>query len=138
MTGTEPETTGPETVDPEAEFQQLCAELLRNTRLRRHRAAVQAMVEERSVLSVPAVQRALIVDSRKGRAARFEGLSGLQYGLGLDEQQRAFLHLVLSMVGIGITTLASVEDLDDHRLPIILRGILRLAGNEDLAVGRRL
>ncbi|MER6709927.1 MULTISPECIES: hypothetical protein [unclassified Streptomyces] len=138
MTGTETEIPAPETVDPEAEYQQLCAELLRNTRFRRHRAAVQALVEERSVLSVPAVQRALIVDSRKGRAARFEGLSGLQYGLGLDEQQRAFLHLVLSMVGIGITTLASVEDLDDRRLPIVLRAILRLAGNDTIAVGTRL
>ncbi|MER8226027.1 hypothetical protein ABTZ58_36965 [Streptomyces sp. NPDC094143] len=138
MTGTETETLAPETVDPDAEYEQLCTELLRNTRFRRHRAAVQAMVEERTVLSVPAVQRALIVDSRKGRAACFEGLSGLQYGLGLDEQQRAFLHLVLSMVGIGITTLASAEDLDDRRLPIIVRAILRLAGNEDLAVGRRL
>ncbi|MEU0197337.1 MULTISPECIES: hypothetical protein [unclassified Streptomyces] len=138
MTGTETEIPAPETCDPEAEYQQLGAELLRNTRFRRHRAAVQALVEERSVLSVPAVQRALIVDSRKGRAARFEGLSGLQYGLGLDEQQRAFLHLVLSMVGIGITTLASVEDLDDRRLPIILRAVLRLAGNDTIAVGTRL
>ncbi|CAL9308358.1 hypothetical protein [Streptomyces sp. SudanB52_2052] len=42
------------------------------------------------------------------------------------------------MVGIGITTLASVEDLDDRRLPIMLRAILRLAGNDDIAVGRRL
>ncbi|MFE6194137.1 hypothetical protein [Streptomyces sp. NPDC057838] len=138
MTSAETETLVPEAVDPEAEYEQLGAELLRNTVNRRQRAAVQALVEERSVLSVPAVQRALIVDTRKGRAAHFEGLSGLQYGLGLDEQQRAFLHLVLSMVSIGITTLASVEDLDDRRLPIILRAILRLAGNEDLAVGRRL
>ncbi|MER7402299.1 hypothetical protein ABT373_07305 [Streptomyces sp. NPDC000070] len=42
------------------------------------------------------------------------------------------------MVGIGITTLASVEDLDDRRLPIILRAILRLAGHETIAVGTRL
>ncbi|MFI0139636.1 hypothetical protein [Streptomyces luteogriseus] len=138
MTSTETETTVPETADPEAEYEQLSAELLRNTRIRRHRAAVQALVEERTILSLPAVQRALIVDSRKGRAAQLTELSGRQYALGLDEGQRKFLGLVLSMVGIGITTLASVEDLDDRRLPIILRAILRLAGNEDIAVGRRL
>ena len=138
MTDTEAETAVPEAADPEAEYQQLSTELLRNTKIRRHRAAVQALVEERTILSLPAVQRALIVDSRKGRAAQLTELSGRQYTLGLDEGQRCFLALILSMVGIGVTTLASVEDLDDRRLPIILRAILRLAGNEDIAVGRRL
>ncbi|MFD5227408.1 hypothetical protein ACFWJ5_02475 [Streptomyces qaidamensis] len=138
MTGTEAEPAVPETPDPEAEYQQLSKELLRNTRIRRHRAAVQALVEERTLLSLPAVQRALIVDSRKGRAAQLSALSGAQYALGLDEGQRTFLGLVLSMVGIGTATLASVEDLDDRRLPIILRAILRLAGNDTIAVGTRL
>ncbi|WP_435596017.1 hypothetical protein [Streptomyces albogriseolus] len=138
MTSSEPETAAAEVPDPEAEYEQLCTELLRNTRHRRHRAAVQALVEERTVLSVPAVQRILVVDSRKGRAADFPQLSGLLYGLGLDEGQRSFLSLVMSMVGLGITTLASMEDLDDRRLPIMLRAILRMAGNEDLAVGGRL
>lgn len=119
------------------ELQALGEDLLRNANSR-HQMAVQALIEERTILSVPAVQHALVVDTRKGRAPRFEGLSGLQYGLGLDEQQRTFLDLVLSMVGMGITTLASVEDLDDRRLPIILRAILRLAGNETIAVGTRL
>ncbi|MFF7485660.1 hypothetical protein ACFZBC_09190 [Streptomyces luteogriseus] len=138
MSSTETETAAPEAPDPEAEYQQLSTELLRNTRIPRHRAAVQALIEERTILSLPAVQRALIVDSSKGRAAQLTELAGLQYALGLDEGQRRFLGLVLSMVGIGITTLSAVEDLDDRRLPIILRAILRLAGNEDIAVGRRL
>lgn len=138
MTNTEPETALPEAPDPEAEYQQLSTELLRNTKIPSHRAAVQALIEERTILSLPAVQRALIVDSRKGRAAQLPELSGLQYALGLDEGQRTFLGLVLSLVGLGVATLASVEDLDDRRLPIILRAILRLAGNEDIAVGRRL
>ena len=138
MTSIEPETAAAETPGPEAEYEQLCTELLRNTRNRRHRAAVQALVEERTVLSRPAVQRMLLVDSRKGRYADFPALSGLLYGLGLDEGQRCFLSLVMSMVGLGITTLASMEDLDDRRLPIMVRAILHLAGNTDLAVGRRL
>ncbi|GAA2218867.1 hypothetical protein [Streptomyces indiaensis] len=138
MNQTETETPVPDEVDPEAEYEQLSQELLHNTLNRRHRAAVQALVEERTILSRPAVQRVLIVDSRKGRAANFPQLSGLLYGLGLDEGQRTFLALVMSMVGLGVTTLASMEDLDDRRLPIMLRAILRMAGNEDLAVGRRL
>jgi hypothetical protein len=138
MTNTEAETAVPEAPDPETEYRQLSKELLRNTKIRRHRAAVQALTEERTILSLPAVQRALIVDSRKGRAAQLSALAGAQYALGLDEGQRTFLGLVLSMVGIGTATLASVEDLDDRRLPIILRAILHLAGNEDIAVGRRL
>ncbi|MFI6852615.1 hypothetical protein [Streptomyces sp. NPDC050416] len=135
MTTTETETTTPDAAD---EFQRLCGQLVRTARSSRDRAAVQALVEERTVLEVQAVQYALIVCTDEGAWARFEALSGCQYTSGLDEQQRSFLGLVLSMVGIGITTLASVEDLDDRRLPIILRAILRLAGNETIAVGTRL
>ncbi|MEU0198438.1 MULTISPECIES: hypothetical protein [unclassified Streptomyces] len=135
MTATEPESGGP---TEEAEFQALGERLLRTAKSSRTQAAVQALVQERTILEVPAVRHALVVDTDDGEVAHFEGLSGRQYGLGLDEGQRAFLHLVLSMVGIGITTLASVQDLDDRRLQIMVRAILRLAGNEDLAVGRRL
>ncbi|MEU0199121.1 MULTISPECIES: hypothetical protein [unclassified Streptomyces] len=134
---TTPETE-PSTPDADDEFQRLGEQLLRTAKSSRTQAAVQALVQERTILEVPAVRRALVVDTEDGEVAHFEGLSGLQYGLGLDEGQRAFLHLVLSMVGIGITTLASVQDLDDRRLQIMVRAILRLAGNEDIAVGRRL
>ncbi|MEV3967700.1 hypothetical protein AB0K68_06105 [Streptomyces sp. NPDC050698] len=138
MTGTEVETAAPEAPGPEEEFQRLGRHLLRTAKNAPHRAAVQALVEERTILSLPAVQRALVVDTSRGQAARFKNLSGRQYGLGLDEGQRDFLGLILSMLGMGITTLASVQDLDDRRLPIILRAIVRLAGNETIAVGTRL
>jgi hypothetical protein len=136
MTVTDAATT--DAPDGEDEFQQLCRQLVRTAKSARVRAAVQALVEEQTILKAPTVRRALVVDTKRGAAVNFEGLSGLQYGLGLAEQQRLFLGLVLSMVGIGITTLAAVEDLDDRCLPIILRGILRLAGNETIAVGTRL
>ncbi|CAM5741185.1 hypothetical protein STAFG_2921 [Streptomyces afghaniensis 772] len=135
MTVTEAETETPEVTD---EVPRLCKQLLRTADSSRARASVQALAEERTILEMPAVRRALVVDTSCGARADFEGLSGLQYGLGLDEQQRVFLDLVLSMMGIGITTLASVEDLDERRLPIILRAILRLAGNDTIAVGTRL
>ncbi|MFD5479003.1 hypothetical protein [Streptomyces hawaiiensis] len=138
MSGTEAETVMPEAPDPEEEFQRLCKQLLRTAKSHRDKAAVQALVEERTILEIPAVRRALIIDTWRGSKVCLEALLGRQYGLGLDEQQLSFLGLVLSMFGIGITTLAAVQDLDDRRLPIILRAILRLSGNETIAVGTRL
>ncbi|MFH9584041.1 hypothetical protein ACH4MW_12105 [Streptomyces luteogriseus] len=138
MTGIQAETAMPAAPDPEEEFRRLCKQLLRTARSSRDKAAVQALIEERTILKLPAVRRGLIVDTSRGAKVGFEGLSGRQYGLGPDEQQLSFLGLVLSMFGIGITTLAAVRDLDDRCLPIILRAILRLAGNETIAVGTRL
>ncbi len=117
--------------------QSLCEQLVRTAKSSSDRAAVRALVEERTILEIRAVRYALIVDTSRGATAEFEGLSGRQYTLGLDEQQRSFLGLVLSMVGIGLTTIAAVQDLDDRRLPIILRAILRLADNDTIAVGTR-
>ncbi|WP_086563443.1 hypothetical protein [Streptomyces africanus] len=133
-------TTSEKTV-PDADnagFQELCEHLVRTASSPLDRAAVQALVEERTILEVAAVRYALIVDTEHGPTAHFEGLSGWQHALGLDEEQRSFLGLVLSMVGIGHTTVASVQDLDERRLPIILRAILRLAGNDTIAVGTRM
>ncbi|MET9678814.1 hypothetical protein [Streptomyces coeruleorubidus] len=124
--------------DDDAEFQDLCEQLVRTATSPLDRAAVQALVEERTILEVTAVRYALVVDTDHGPTARFEGLSGCQYTLGLDEEQRSFLGLVLSMVGIGLTTIAAVQDLDERRLPIILRAFLRLAGNDTIAVGTRM
>ncbi|MFJ1975331.1 hypothetical protein ACIO93_42705 [Streptomyces sp. NPDC087903] len=102
------------------------------------RAAAQALVEEKTILACSNVRRYLIARRPGGVATcRWEGLSGLQYTLGLDEQQRAFLGLVLSMVGIGHITIAAVRGLDERRLRILTRAILRLAGNDTLAVGNR-
>ncbi|MEU9228570.1 hypothetical protein AB0D40_29885 [Streptomyces massasporeus] len=130
--------TGTETPEVAGELSRLCKQLLCTAKSSRDRAAVQALVEERTILELPAVQHALIIDTSRSAKVGLEALSGRQYGLGLDEQQLAFLGLVLSMFGIGITTLAAVQDLDDRRLPIILRAILRLSGNDTIAVGTRL
>ncbi|MFC9682662.1 hypothetical protein [Streptomyces sp. NPDC056948] len=136
MTTTEAEPEDQTTSD--AEFQRLGAQLVRTAKSPLAKAAVQALVEERTILEVPAVRHALIDDTGRNAKADFDGLLGLQYALGLDEQQRSFLGLVLSMVGIGMTTIAAVRDLDDRCLPIILRAILRLADNDTIAVGTRL
>jgi hypothetical protein len=54
---------------------------------------------------------------------------------GVDPEQ---LRVLESMVGVGLTTIAAVQDLDERRLPIILRAFLRLAGNDTIAVGTRM
>ncbi|OUD00493.1 hypothetical protein [Streptomyces swartbergensis] len=135
---TEIVTTDTDTESDDAEFQDLCEQLVRTATSPLDRAAVRALVEERTILKATAVRYALIVDTDHGPTAHFEGLSGRQYTLGLDEGQRSFLGLVLSMVGIGLTTIAAVQDLDERRLPIILRAFLRLAGNDTIAVGTRM
>ncbi|MFF3420294.1 hypothetical protein ACFYW9_37380 [Streptomyces sp. NPDC002698] len=103
------------------------------------RAAAQALVEEETILARENVQRALgLLDVPSWSEVRWEGLMGRVYGLGLDEEQRAFLGLVLSMVGIGHVPLAAVSDLDERRLAVMLRAVARLAGNDTLAVGTRI
>ncbi len=62
---------------------------------------------------------------------------GRLYGLGLDDGQRAFLGLVLGMVGIGLHTLWEVERLDERRLLILMRAMPVLAGNDRIAIGTR-
>ncbi|MFD5634786.1 hypothetical protein ACFWJM_11685 [Streptomyces sp. NPDC127077] len=103
------------------------------------RAAAQALVAEETTLARENVQRTLGLLDRPSRSpVRWEGLMGRVYGLGLDEEQRAFLALVLSMVGMGSVSLAAVSDLDERRLAVMLRAIARLAGNDTLAVGTRI
>ncbi|MGW4751998.1 hypothetical protein [Streptomyces chartreusis] len=104
----------------------------------RDRAAVLALVEEGTILARDSVHRLLVVEGATGPACRWEGLMGRLYGLGLDDVQRAFLGLVMGMVGIGLHTLAAVEELDERRLLILMRALPVLACNERIAVGTRL
>ncbi|MEU8752031.1 hypothetical protein AB0C88_16210 [Streptomyces chartreusis] len=104
----------------------------------RDRAAIQALVEEETVLGLDSVRRLLIMEGADGPVCRWEGLMGRIYGLGLDNAQRAFLGLVLGMVGIGLHTLAAVEELDERRLLILMRAMPVLACNERIAVGTRM
>ncbi|MET8409686.1 hypothetical protein ABZV34_16590 [Streptomyces sp. NPDC005195] len=105
----------------------------------RERAAAEALVEEQTILSRQNVLTALgLWDTPSSSEVRWEGLGGRVYSLGLDDEQRAFLGLTLSMVGIGSVGLTAVRELDDRRLAVMLRAIARLAGNDTLAVGTRL
>jgi hypothetical protein len=105
----------------------------------RELAAAQALVEEETILARENVLRALgLLDIPSEADVQWEGLAGRVYSLGLDDEQRAFLGLTLSMVGIGGVGLAAVRELDERRLAVMLRAIARLAGNDTLAVGTRI
>lgn len=104
----------------------------------RARVAAQALADEETLLAHAGV-RAALVDKQDGRmVARWDGLIGRLYTLGLNDEQRAFLGLVLSMMGIGGVPLTAVESLDERRLLIMQRALCRLAGNDRIAVGTRL
>ncbi|MFC8512010.1 hypothetical protein [Streptomyces sp. NPDC057257] len=112
--------------------------LVRNAKSGRDRAAAQALAEEETLLAHKGVRAALVVKKGGRMTAYWEGLMGRLYTLSLDDEQRAFLGLVLSMVGIGSIPLTAVESLDERRLLIFQRAIARLAGNDRIAVGTRL
>ena len=112
--------------------------LLQSAGSARDRTAVQALIEEEDILARDNIRAALVVKADGVMTCRWEGLSGRVYTLGLDEGERAFLSLVLSLVGVRQTSLACVEGLDDRRLKIVLRAILRLSSNNSIAVGTRI
>lgn len=112
--------------------------LAKNATSNRDRIAAQALAEEETLLRHDGVRTALVVKQGGKMTAVWERLMGRLYTLALDDEQRAFLGLVLSMVGIGNVSIAAVEELDERRLLVIQRAILRLAGNDRIAVGTRL
>ncbi|MFD5013472.1 hypothetical protein [Streptomyces chartreusis] len=111
--------------------------LIASSREGRDRAAAQALAEEETVLALDSVRRLLVVEGADGPVCRWEGLMGRLYGLGLDDQQRAFLGLVMGIVGIGLHIMSAVEELDERRLLILMRAMPIIAGNDRVAVGTR-
>ncbi|MEU0035123.1 hypothetical protein [Streptomyces sp. NPDC006333] len=130
--------TSAETAD-RGTLMQLAQRLIDSSTSDRERAAAQALNEEETILAHTSVLRALGLLEQPGQSeVQWEGLAGRVYSVGLDDEQRAFLGLVLSMVGIGHVTLAAVSGLGERRLAIMLRAIARLAGNDTIAVGTRI
>ncbi|MEV0982617.1 hypothetical protein [Streptomyces sp. NPDC049915] len=113
--------------------------LLRSAKSRRERAAAQALVEEGTILGRQSVRQALLVENADGLpVCRWDNMMGRLFTLGLDEDDRTFLGLVLSLLPIGLFTLSAVQDLDERRLQILLRAIVILSGNNRITVGTRL
>lgn len=111
--------------------------LMKNAPNDRSRAAAQALAEEETILALDNVRAAFVVKQDGRMTADWERLSSRVYTLPFDEEQRAFVGLVLSMLGIGQVPLSAVEKLDERRLIIMQRAITRLAGNDRIAVGTR-
>ncbi|GAB2961740.1 hypothetical protein GCM10023080_022620 [Streptomyces pseudoechinosporeus] len=101
------------------------------------RVAVRALVEEGHLLTLDAVKAALVRETDHGPECCWDHLSARLYEMGLDDEQRAFVDLVLSTVTSHQTSLARVIGMDARRLAIVLRAIIRLSGNDTLAVGTR-
>ncbi|MPY34105.1 hypothetical protein FNH09_23505 [Streptomyces adustus] len=137
MTTTDPETSTATACDIDVDAIRLSGLLIRSVE-GQHRVAIQALVEERTILALPQVRTAIVAERRGRKACNWEGLTGMLYTLPLDRPQRIFLGLLLSMVGIGSTPLSAVADLDHERLRIFTQAILRLAGSDSIAIGTRL
>ncbi|MET7731221.1 hypothetical protein ABZT02_07615 [Streptomyces sp. NPDC005402] len=131
-------TTTTRAPDADEDTPQLGELLVQSASNSRDRAAVQALAEEETLLAHPTVRAALVVKQDGRMTAVWDRLMGRVYTLGLDDEQRVFLGLVLSMVGIGSVPLSAVERLDERRLLIMQRAILRLAGNDRIAIGTRI
>lgn len=115
------------------------ARLIESATTDRDLAAAQALVDEKTILSHRSVYGALgLLDLPSEATVRWEGLMGRVYTLGLDHEERVFLGLTLSMLGIGNTPLSAVSDLGERRLAIILRAITQLARNDTLTGDRRI
>ncbi|MDC0769271.1 hypothetical protein [Streptomyces sp. HD] len=111
--------------------------LVRSAASLRERTAVQALVEEEKLLSRDNVRAALVTKEDGVMTCRWEGLAGRLYTLGLDEGERAFLGLVLSLAGVHRSHLAAVRHLNERRLQTVLQALVRLAGNDRIAIGTR-
>lgn len=104
----------------------------------RDQAAVRALVDEEVILGRERIRTALVVKKADGRmGCDWERFGKRLYVLGLDEGERAFLDLVLSLAGPHQTSLSRVLELDDRRLAIVLRAVVQLSGCDTLAVGTR-
>jgi hypothetical protein len=113
--------------------------LLRTAATARESAAVGALVEEEQLLARDNVRAALVVKTVGGTmGCSWERFGGRLYTLGLDDAERAFAGLVLSLAGPHKTSLTRVLDLDERRLAILLRAMVSLSGCDAIAVGTRL
>ncbi|NEC92193.1 hypothetical protein [Streptomyces sp. SID12501] len=104
----------------------------------REQAAVRALVDEEQILSRPAFRRALVWDTVEGIEFSWQNLACYLYGLELNDSERGFVDLVLSIASPHQTSLTRVMDLDERRLAILLRAMISLSGVDTLAVGTRL
>jgi hypothetical protein len=133
MTMTRATGTGEDPAPPLGEL------LLRTAATARELAAVGALAEEEHLLARDNVRAALVVKTGGGTmGCSWERFGSRLYTLGLDDAERAFAGLVLSLAGPHQTSLTRVLDLDERRLAILLRAMVSLSGCDTIAVGTRM
>lgn len=114
--------------------------LLKKSTSLRGRAALRALIEEKTVLARENVRQNLIVTNDAGVAVgcAWERLAGQRFGLNLDEEQRIFLEVILSIEGPHHVNLGWLMEIDDRRLAILLRAMTEIAGNNTIAIGTKI
>jgi hypothetical protein len=122
---------------PDAEVVPPLGERLLQSAMPREQLAIRALIEEGHLLTLDAVKAALVRETDRGVTCSWDGLSARLHDVVLDDDQRNFAALVLSLVTSHQLSFVHVIGMDERRLAIILRTIIRLSGNDTLAVGTR-
>ncbi len=117
----------------EAEAKSLGKKLLKAAASPREKAAVWALVEEGEIFARSEVRRNLVWQTDKGVELTWQHLSCGLYGVGLDDSERSFVDLVLSIAWPHQTSLMRVTELGSRRLDIILQALRQLAGDDTSA-----
>ncbi|MFE6487987.1 hypothetical protein ACFVGN_34335 [Streptomyces sp. NPDC057757] len=130
--------TTPETETQEAEDAAAFRELLLKSAVHpRDRAAVRALLDEEQIFAHEAVRKTLLWETTQGVEFAWERVTSCLYTMGLDDSERAFFSLVMSLACPHQTSLTKVMDLDERRTAILLRAMIELSGCDTLAVGTR-
>lgn len=106
----------------------------------RDKAALRALIEEKTILARDNVRQSLIVTNDAGApvGCAWDRLARDRFGLDLDEEQRIFLDVILSVAGPHHVNLGWLMEIDDRRLAILLRAMTEMAGNDTIAIGTKL
>lgn len=114
--------------------------LLKPSTQLRDKAALRALIEEKTILARDSVRRVLVVTNDKGTpvGCAWDRVAKERFGLDLDEEQRIFLDVILSIAGPHHVNLGWLMEIDDRRLAILLRAMTEMAGNDIIAISTRI
>ncbi len=68
----------------------------------------------------------------------WDRLARARFGLALDEEQRIFLDVILSVAGPHHVNLGWLAEIGDRRLAILLRAMAEMAGDTVIAISTRI
>ncbi|MFM9542342.1 hypothetical protein [Streptomyces turgidiscabies] len=114
--------------------------LLKPSTQPRDKAALRALIEEGAILTRANVRRTLIATNDQGTpvGCAWDRVAKDRFGFELDEEQRIFLDVVLSIAGPHHVNLGWLMEIDDRRLAILLRAMTEMAGNNTIAIATKI